>query len=441
MKYFGSDGIRGKVGEKITPNLAYKVGLALANFFGEKSLVVLGTDTRVSNDLLASAIMVGLIEGGVNVTHVGIVTSPCLSYLTKSQNFNFGVMITASHNTPEYNGFKIFNSDGEKIGKEYEQKIEKLIASTQLQKVDLFNLGKIKNNKLLVNKYINYLVEKFRPVKNSPFKICIDCANGASSLIVKKVIKNLNLNAFLINKSLNGEKINVNAGATCLLPLKNYVFGKGFDISFSFDGDADRIMVVDSLGEIRDGDDIMFALSQTIFKNKMLKRQIVATEYSNCGLDVALKKQNINVVRVENGDACVYKKLKQEHLCLGGEKSGHIIFTEHVACGDGIYVMLKILELLKIINKPLSLILTGLKKFPQVAINVPVAIDKKQEISRDIKLRKLIMQCDELLMRDGRLLVRPSGTESVIRILVESSNIDKANKIASIISDYIKTNY
>lgn len=441
MKYFGTDGIRGKFGEKITPNLAYKVGLALANFFGTKSKVVLGTDTRLSNGLLLSAITVGLIDGGVNVTQVQIATSPCVAYLTKNCGFDFGIMITASHNPPEYNGFKIFNSEGEKVETDIQQKIENLIDSLDLKKADLFNLGKLTNKKLLVNKYVNNLAKKFEHVNNLPFKICIDCANGASSDIVKKVVKKLNLNATIINKSDKGAVINVNAGATCLKPLQNYVEGKGFDIAFSFDGDADRIMIVDNLGYIRDGDDILFALSKVQFNKKDLKRQIVTTEYSNCGLDVALKKQNVKVVRVNNSDACVYKKLKEAHLNLGGEKAGHIIFKEHVASGDGVYTMLKILSLIKEVNKPLSLILSELKKFPQVEVNVPVSAEKKREIINDIKFKKLMFTCDELLMRDGRILVRPSGTENVVRILVECNNEVKAQNIASILSEHIKENF
>ncbi len=439
MKYFGTDGIRGVVGSTLTPKLAYLVGRSLASFFGEGRTAIIGIDTRISGNLIMLSLSAGLVEGGVNVKFVGVVSTPSLAFLTRQENFDFGIMITASHNPPEYNGIKIFNSSGEKLEEQIEREIEKLITYQNFNERTSLRYGSFKENKPLVNKYINYLVDFAKDLKNLPLKICIDCANGASSKIVKKLVKKLNLNAFVINTSSDGLKVNKNCGSTNLSPLLKLAQKEHFDAIFSFDGDADRILTIDENGEVRDGDDIMYAVALNLFRlNKLTKNTVVATEISNFGLDTTLKAKNILVERVKNGDFNVYSRLKQKDLCFGGERTGHLIYTPHISSGDGVYIMLTLLNIMKSQHKKFSELFSGLKKFNLVERNIKISALQKEKLFNSIDFKKFIYSCDEQLVKDGRLLVRPSGTENVARVLVECKSEQKARDIANEISAYIE---
>lgn len=436
MKYFGTDGIRGVVNQNLTAQFAYKLGLSLANYFGKKNKVCIGCDARLSSPMLLSAIATGLMEGGVNVTCVGIVSTPALCFVTKKHKFDFGIMITASHNPPEYNGIKIFNSLGEKLSPSENAKIEKIIDFFELKNVDVLEIGQLSYNKTLVNSYINYLIKNFKNI-NTNFKICIDCANGATSELVKKLVKKLNLNATLINTSSDGRLVNYKCGATYIQNLKQYMKNNNFDVGFSFDGDGDRIIVVNNLNNVLDGDDILYLFALNLNKLNELNSSIVATSYSNFGLDNSLKKFNIKVNRVDAGDSSVYNEIKQNNLVLGGERSGHIIFKNHLPCGDGIYVMLKVLEFLTY-NKINLNKAPKFKKYYLVEKSINANNSQKQKVMDDINFKNFLFTCDEMLVKDGRMLVRPSGTENLIRILVECISFEKAKNVASIIGEKIE---
>jgi len=437
LKYFGTDGIRGIVNSELTTELAYKVGLSLASFFGENKVCVIGRDTRVSGGMLVSAIATGLSEGGVKVIEIGFVTSPALCFITKNNNFDFGIMVTASHNPPEYNGIKIFDSNGVKLSECVENQIERLIDFNNV-KPNKLKFGEIIYKPKYVKDYVNYLVESFKHLKNCQHKICLDCSNGASTDIVRKVVKNLNLNATIVNTSKNGMLVNKNCGAAHIEFLKEFSKNKNFDACFSFDGDADRIIMLDNFNEVRDGDDILFALSKAYKKQGKLKGEIVATDFSNFGLDASLKKLNINVTRVLPGDSKVFEKLVDKNLLIGGERTGHIIIADHVPCGDGVFVMLTMLSLMQSENKTISEICGKLNKYKLVEINVPATKEQKIKLFENFDFKKFLFSCDEIVVKDGRILVRPSGTENLVRILVENENIEKAKKIATLICDYIK---
>ena len=438
MKYFGTDGIRGVVGDTLTPKLAYNVGRSLASFFGAKTNAIIGIDTRVSGNLIMLSLSAGLVEGGVNVKFVGVVSTPALAFLTRSQPFDFGIMITASHNPPEYNGIKIFNSSGEKLEEQTEQEIERLITLKNFADTNNLQFGEFKQSKQLVNKYINYLVMFAESLTNFQQKICIDCANGASSKIVKKLVKRLNLNAVVVNTSSNGLKVNKNCGSTNLTKLCELTKNKHFSAIYSFDGDADRILTIDENGKVHDGDDIIYAIALNLKEqNKLNKNKVVATEISNFGLDATLKNKGICVERVKNGDFNVYCCLKQNNLCFGGERTGHLIYTPHISSGDGVYIMLKLLKIMQAENKKFSTLFSGLKKFSLIERNIKVSRVQKERLFNSIDFKKFVYSCDELLIKDGRLLVRPSGTENVVRVLVECKSEEKARDIANDISNYI----
>ena len=436
MKYFGTDGIRGIVNENLTASLAYKLGLSLANYFNTGK-VVIGRDNRVSSSMLISAISAGLLDGGIDVTLVDIVSSPALSFITKNNNFDFGVMITAYHNPPIYNGIKIFNKEGEKLSEDIEERIESLIDSSSLKKKHALKLGELTNSKSYVKNYIDNLVSISKK-EISKYKICVDCANGATSNIIKKLVKKLNLNATVINTKKDGKYINDSCGATNLKNLQEFIRDKNFDAAFSFDGDGDRIMVIDNKGKICDGDDILYSLSiNNYVKRKEGSNSIVVTHFSNFGLDASLKRKNIKVIRVEPGDSKVYEKLKEQKLILGGERSGHIVHANYIPSGDGVFVMLKLLNLMATSNLTLSEIILNFKKYYLVEKNIEATKEQKEKIFNDIGFKKFLFSCDEILVKDGRMLVRPSGTENLIRVLVENVKENKAKKIATIICDYI----
>ena len=423
-KLFGTDGIRGVANKEITPLLAFNVGRALGKYISLTNMgkVIIGRDTRTSGQMLECAFVSGLSSQGIDSDIVGLTSTPCISYLTRQKKYSAGVMITASHNLPEYNGIKIFDNNGIKFDEAQEKIIENILFNIdEYYYNDYLNIGKIKYCPRLINAYINYLKSL---LKGTIQNICIDCANGGTTKIIQKLFSG-NQQLFLINQEIDGKNINVNCGATNLDKLKQIVTTNNSSLGVAFDGDGDRIMLV-SKEQIFDGDDIIYAFA---VYNKL--ENVVGTTMSNFGLEKSLDNKGINLIRVDVGDKYVIDEMIKNNFILGGEQAGHIIQGNLSPTGDGV------LTLISIINMGVSNFIKLCKqnkKYPQVLINVKV-VDKN--IIKSEKFKYYLGICESLLMENGRIVVRPSGTEPVIRIMVEGENKILINKIAKDIQNFI----
>lgn len=423
-KLFGTDGIRGVVNKEVTPLLAYNVGRALGKYISvtNKGKVIIGRDTRTSGQMLECAFVSGLSSQGIDSDVVGLASTPCISYLTKQKNYSAGVMITASHNLPEYNGIKIFNSNGIKLDEEQEKIIENILLNIdEYYYNDYQNIGKIRYYPKLVDFYIKYLKNLLTGVAQN---ICIDCANGATTKIVQKLFKS-NKQLFFINQETDGKNINVNCGATNLNKLQNIVKNQDINLGVAFDGDGDRIMLV-SKEQVIDGDDILYAFA---IHNKT--DNVVGTIMSNFGLEKSLEIKGINLIRVDVGDKYVIDEMLKNKFILGGEQAGHIIQCNLSPTGDGVLTLISIINMG--IHNFIELCKQN-KKYPQVLKNVKVA---NKNIIKSQKFKDYMSICESLLMENGRIVVRPSGTEPVIRIMVEGENKKLINKIAADIQNFI----
>ncbi len=417
--YFGTDGIRGIYGEELSPSLAYKTGNSLSRFCKNKK-VLIGKDSRSTGDILTLSLSSGLLNNGVDVIDVGLCPTPCIAYLTKKLGFDFGVMISASHNPPEYNGIKIFDKDGYKINEEFENQIERKIMFEL--STDYKNIGKYKYSPRLINKYIESIVDISSSLEN--LKIVVDCANGASTKVAKKVFKNLNSNCFYSGMQKNGLKINEKCGALHIENLKKLVKKHNADIGFAFDGDADRIMVCDENGKTVDGDEILYLLSKYLPEKCP---NLVGTTLTNKALEDALAKNHIKLIRADVGDKYVIEIMKNKNILLGGEPSGHIIVKSHSTTGDGVLTAVMLANILNKSEKKLSKLI-DYTPYPQE--NKNVAVVDKFRILNSSKLTKEILKLQQKFKDEGRVLVRASGTEQKIRIMCEHKDKEIAKNSA-----------
>lgn len=425
MRYFGTDGIRGIANENLTPEFALKVGKAAGVYF--KGDLIVSKDPRLSSDSLESALISGILSTGVNVYSTGILPTPALSLLLKINGKSGGAMISASHNPIEYNGIKFFNRGGIKLSEIEEEEIEKLIdGEIKLNK----NFGKHIN--FIEGKHL-YITEIIRnnKINLKDIKIALDLAYGATTVVAPIIFSSLNANLILFNEIPDGNKINVNCGSTNIDFLIQKKKERNFDIGFSYDGDGDRVIVVDEKGEVVDGDMIMFILA------KYLKLEsIVITVMSNFGLKVLLDKHKIKYYETPVGDRNVLYKMLEVNAPLGGEQSGHIIYLPQSNTGDGIITSLLLLKVLLNENKTLSELKKEFIKYPQILRNVEVL--DKYLIMNDEIFRKEVKRWNEKLNGKGRVLVRPSGTENLIRIMVEGEKEDEIKEIAFSLEETLK---
>ena len=423
MAKFGTDGIRGIYGQDITHELAFKIGLALATIKSNAQIVV-GRDNRPGGKELLAAFCSGVMLGGGNVFNAGICTTPCISYLS-STGFDFGVVITASHNPPEYNGIKIFGKNGIKTEYNTEVEIQKLINSSQ--PINNNCLGTIKKAYSLKNKYINFL--KLLLPKTT-HKVVVDCSNGASKTIAKKV---LGKSAIFVGQG-TGKRINQNCGALHPKNVQNAVIKNNADIGFAFDGDADRIIVATKT-QIYDGDNILFALSKYFLATRKNFGQISATIMSNMGLENALKKHGVEVCYTDVGDKYVIRQMQQEGLILGGEQSGHIIASEFLPTGDGLLAALLLLHAQKFLKVDFDTLLY-FTKFAQHEVSYKTNL--KAELIDDEELKEYIEFVKQKLGSRGRVIVRASGTEPKLRIMAETQEQEHSKQVAGEILKQIK---
>jgi len=438
--YFGTDGIRGIVNNFLTPNLAFRCGNALAkkaliNFDKSKytkPLIVVGGDTRTSRNLIILSFCSGVLSGGVDVVDVGICPTPGVAFITKNIQASFGIVISASHNSAEYNGIKVFNGNGIKILDKEEELLEKDFEDIKL--VNHKNIGIYKQNFKLTKIYKNHLLLSCSK-KLSGLNVVLDCSNGASYKIAPDVFKSLGAKVYKHYCKNDGLNINNNCGALHTQNLQKLVKKHKADIGFAFDGDADRIITCDEKGNILDGDKILFVLATYLkSKNLLLNNTIVGTTHTNMGLEKQLKKQNITLLRTSVGDKYIINKLNQLNLNLGGESSGHIILKDFALTGDGVLTSIKIAEILLDAKKPLSQICC-LKLYPQK--NVDCIVQNKQKIIDSSVVKNCVSKNQNLLGNTGRIIVRSSGTEPKIRIMVEGIDQQKIEEIALNIKEVI----
>ncbi len=412
--FFGTDGLRGKVNEELTFDVAYKIGNALS-ILKENCTILIGSDTRISNTYLTLAVSSGAMSGGANVIDIGVVPTAGIAYLTRKLKADYGVVISASHNSGEYNGIKIFNNEGYKLGDKEEERIERCFIHSKTN--DFPNIGRFTQDFTLVKEYKNFLINCCESSLKGK-TIVLDCAHGASIRIAPEVFRKLGANVIASNSTDDGLKINSNCGALYPENLKRRVFRYKADMGFAFDGDADRLIAVDEKGNVIDGDMIIYMLSKYLSKNGKLKlNTVVGTSHTNMAIENELQKLGIKMFRTDIGDKYVLSKLIEHDLSLGGEQSGHVILKDYHTTGDGILTAIFIADMLVKENITLSK-MADVKLFPQSNVNVVVS-DKFRIINNEEISLKTAKYNQELLGK-GRVMIRASGTEPKIRVMVES---------------------
>ena len=441
-KYFGTDGIRGAVNQSnITGDKFFKFGIAAGAYFKtqKKRRAVIAKDTRLSGYMLEPALVSGLISTGINVFLLGPLPSNGLAMLTKSMKADLGIMITASHNLHIDNGIKLFGPDGLKLSRKVEKHIEKLIdKKIQNYLVEAAELGRAKRLEDANPKYIEILKGNFpRDFDLSGMKIVLDCANGAGYKAGPSIFSELGAKVIPYGVLPNGLNVNKNCGSTFPQLIQKAVLKHKADIGIALDGDADRVIICDEKGSLIDGDQILALIAKRWKDKKILKGGVIATHMSNVGLENFLKKNHINFIRTKVGDRYVKEKMRITGYNLGGEQSGHIILGDKATTGDGILVSLEVLYILKKYNQKPSKILNVFKAVPQVLKNVKV---KNQRIINNKKVKKVIKEAEKNMLKIGRVLVRKSGTEPVIRVMGESHNYEilkkNINNVVSMIKKY-----
>lgn len=434
-KYFGTDGIRGIANEQLTVQMALKIGQYLGYFFKGKNIVI-GCDTRLSKDMINAALSAGITSAGANVYNLGIVPTPCVSYFVKNYNFACGIVISASHNPYYDNGIKIFNDQGEKISGEIELEIEKYIDDEiKLNLASHSELGMVKDYSNEVHRYLNYLMSTTKKTSHK-YKIALDASNGAASFIAQELFEHLGYDVSIIHNEPNGVNINKNCGSTSLQSLSEYVVENNLHMGFAFDGDADRMLAVDSRGHIVDGDLIMYICAKSLLKNdKLHDNTVVTTIMSNIGLYKALDKACIKYTKTAVGDKYVYENMVANNYSLGGEQSGHIIFSEYATTGDGILSAIQVLDSLERLDQTLEELLSEVTIYPQLLQNVKVK-DKNVVLESKV-LAEAVKEVESKLEGDGRVLLRPSGTEPLIRVMVEASTTEKCETLVNYLVDIV----
>ncbi|MBQ7351953.1 MAG: hypothetical protein IJW59_03755 [Clostridia bacterium] len=435
--FFGTDGIRGIVDKGIDSQLSYNIGKGIGIYCSENNIknVLIGKDTRNSSDLIMYALITGIIDYGVNVTIIGIVPTPVISFIVEKQNFGMGIMITASHNDASYNGIKIFDSNGFKLSKNIEDIIEKKGFLSSLHKST--HKGHVRYDITLREQYINFLYEKFSTIKNRDIKVVVDCANGANYLIAPITYESLGIEVVRIASENNGDHINDNCGAEHIENLVNAVQKNGANLGIAFDGDGDRIRIVLNDGRVLTGDDLiyLFALymKDTMKTNNM---NIVGTIMTNEGLVESLKKKNINVLRSDVGDKNVIKVLKENKLSLGGEPSGHICLLEFNHSCDALLSSLLFLEIYFKCGLGFIEQINDINYYFSLIKNINIDSKLREDFDNNICIKKYLLELKNQY-ENCRIVLRPSGTEPVIRLYVESNSKSDCNKIAQKVLNFI----
>ncbi len=440
-EFFGTDGIRGTVGKPpITADFLLKVGWAVGSVLTENgpASVIIGKDTRVSGYLFESALEAGFLSAGVNVGMLGPMPSPAIAYLTKAYGASAGVVISASHNHFQDNGVKFFSSQGVKLSDKTQKAIEKKI-STPMVSVDSANIGKAVRHDQALGRYIEFCKSTFDRICNlSHLTIVVDCANGATYNIAQNVFEELGAKVIMINNQPDGYNINHKCGATDTTHLQQEVLEHKADLGIAFDGDGDRLIMVDHKGEKVDGDELVFIIAKAWKNNGTLKSStVVGTKMSNLGMREALSDLDINFIESDVGDRFVMEQLLLNKAILGGESSGHIICLNKSTSGDGIIAALQVLEVMFKSSKSLYDLKREMTKYPQVLINIKT--NGKLDLENHENLNQVLSIIKGELADKGRVLIRKSGTEPLVRVMVESIDLDLANKSANQLAEALQS--
>ncbi len=444
-RLFGTDGVRGIANTELTCELSMQIGRATAmvlskNLNGKRPKVLIGMDTRASSEMLESAITAGLCSVGADVLQLGVLPTPAVAFLVREYGYDAGVMISASHNPCEYNGLKIFQSNGYKLPDALEEKIEEIILDNVAEIPTPIGrkVGRVKKSENAVADYIHHLLS-VTDMDFKGYKIALDCANGSSSVSAKEVFTRLGAEVVVINADPDGVNINRNCGSTHLEQLQKYVVENGCDLGFAFDGDADRMLAVDHTGEIVDGDKCIAICAKQMKKLGKLKNDTaVVTVMSNLGFFKFCEDNGIRCEKTKVGDRYVLENMHQNGYSIGGEQSGHIIFLEFATTGDGQLSAIKLLTVLKDTEKTLKELSDEMETYPQVLINVRVSDFGKAQFSKDKQVQNAIRQVEEKLGNEGRILVRLSGTEPLVRVMLEGKDFDKINELGESVAQVIR---
>lgn len=442
-KYFGTDGIRGIAGESLTADLSFKVGKALGKLLTEKKdhpKVVIGRDTRISCDMIEHALTAGLTSTGVNVMTVGTIPTPAIAYLTKTIETDSGIMISASHNPYQDNGIKIFGPDGFKLTDEEELEIESLIDnSEQIKNASFEKIGKVYSGNELTQKYIQHIKQSI-PGDLSDIKIALDCANGATTGVAPFIFGDLEADIETIGCQPNGININDNVGSTKIKTISEFVKENNVDVGFAFDGDGDRVLAVDAKGHVVDGDKIMFILAKHLKEQGELKdNMVVSTVMSNIGFYKAIEENGLQSVKTAVGDRYVVEEMKKNDYSLGGEQSGHIVLMNYATTGDGILTAVKLADIIKTSGKSLEELASEVNIYPQKLVNIKV-VDKKTAMEDS----EILAECEKVekeLEGNGRILLRASGTENLIRVMVEASSDELTDKYCEQVAKIVRKKF
>lgn len=443
-RMFGTDGVRGIAGTELTIELAMKLGQAGAYVLTkEKShqpTIIVGCDTRISGGMLANALMAGICSVGANAIYVGVVPTPAIAYLTKKHKVDAGVVISASHNPMEFNGIKFFNGEGYKLSDQLEDEIEALIRNDMKDVIFPIGpgIGRVEYRFDIRDEYVEF-EKKTVPVDLSGLKIVIDCAEGASSYTSVKALTDLGANLIAIHTNPDGTNINANCGSTHMDELRARVVSEKADVGIAFDGDADRMLAVDENGKLVDGDEIM-AICGNFLKKKgrLAKDTIVVTVMTNLGFSLMGEREKLHIETTRVGDRYVLENMLENGYNLGGEQSGHVIFLDDNTTGDGLLSALRLLEVMVETKKPLSELAGIMEVLPQALVNAKVPNHKKESFMEYTEIAEAIDALEQKFAGEGRVLIRPSGTEPLVRVMIEGKDQkvieEEAHKLADLIT-------
>lgn len=438
-KYFGTDGIRGKIGQfPMTPDFVLKLGWAAGKVLARNGhpLVLIGKDTRISGYMLESALQAGLVAAGVNIRLLGPMPTPAVAYLTRAFRASAGIVISASHNPYEDNGLKFFSGNGTKLGDAVEQEIEEWL-DREFKTVSSEQLGKVIRSNDAAGRYIEFCKRALpNDVSLKGLRVVVDCANGATYHVAPDILQELGAEVIAIGNTPDGININEACGATHVESLREAVLRYRADVGVALDGDGDRLIMIDHLGETVDGDEVLAIIAHHEAKKGRLQGGVVGTLMSNLGLEKAVQALGVPFYRAKVGDRYVIEQMKQHNCELGGESSGHIIVRDHIATGDGIIASLQILRAMRSTGKSLHTLKQVMSKYPQTLVNVPIR--EKIALDESAEIQQAVQQVEEQLGSRGRVLLRASGTEPLIRVMVEGEDPVETAQLAEHIADAVR---
>ena len=450
-KYFGTDGIRRIANTELTPELVYKVAKSgayvLSKHTNHVPTILIGRDTRLSGTLIESAMVAGFLSYGANVKLLGVIPTPAVAYLTRKLKADASVVISASHNTFEFNGIKFFSNKGMKIPDSLEEEIEEVMESGKIEELTAVRdkIGVYENCENLIDEYVYFFRKNFDTnmdkINREDFVIGLDTANGATYKVAEKIFTSLGIRYKIINNNPNGININDKCGSTHIEFLQKYVVENNLSMGFAYDGDGDRCLAVDEKGNLIDGDKIMAIISKYLKeKGKLLKDTIVATVMSNLGLHKYAEKNGLKLEQTQVGDRYVLEEMLKNEYNLGGEQSGHIILLDYNPTGDGILTSIMLIQAVLESNKKASEIAEIIKLYPQVLVNAKVNSEKKYDYDKNEEIQNAIKELEKEFDGNGRVLIRPSGTDPLVRVMIEGENQQDINKKAKEMAKLIEKN-